>query len=174
MEYIVYSHIIDHLEIHGILADHQHGFRRQRSCEAQLVNTIEEVTRSTDNRQQIYMLTLDFSKAFDTVSHQRLLQKMHHYGIKGNILKCVSGWLTQRHQKVCVDGEESINKSVRSGVLQGTVLGLLYFLIYINDMGSSRTSSLRLFADDSLLYRSINCIEDTTKFQENLTELVQW
>jgi hypothetical protein len=96
---------------------------------------------------------------------------MHHYGIKGNILKWVSGWLTQR---VCVDGEESINKPVRSGVPQGTVLGPLCFLIYINDMGSSRTSSIRLFADDSLLYRPINCIEDTTKLQEDLTELVQW
>jgi hypothetical protein len=103
MEHIVYRHIIDHLEIHGILADHQHGFRRQRSCETQLVNTIEEVARSIDNRQQIDMLILDFSKAFDTVPHQRLLQKMHHYGIKGNILKWVSGWLTQRHQRVCVD-----------------------------------------------------------------------
>jgi hypothetical protein len=174
MEHIVYRHIIDHLEIHGILADHQHGFRRQRLCETQLVNTIEEVTRSIDNRQQIYMLILDFSKAFDTVPHQRLLQKMYHYGIKGNILKWVSGWLTQRHQRVCVDGEESINKPVQSGVPQGTVLGPLCFLIYINDMGSSRTSSSILFADDSLLYRPINCIEDTTKLQEDLTELVQW
>ena len=108
MKHNIYRHIIDHLEIHGILADHQHGFRRQRSCETQLVNTIEEVARSIDNRQQIDMLILDFSKAFDTVPHQRLLQKMHHYGIKGNILKWVSGWLTQRHQRVCVDGEESI------------------------------------------------------------------
>ena len=120
------------------------------------------------------MLILDFSKAFDTVPHQRLLQKMYHYGIKGNILKWVSGWLTQRHQRVCVDVEESINKPVQSGVPQGTVLGPLCFLIYINDMGSSRTSSLRLCADDSLLYRPINGIEDTTKLQEDLTELVQW
>jgi hypothetical protein len=74
MEHIVYRHIIDHLEIHGILADHQHSFRRQRSCEAQLVNTIEEVARSIDNRQQIYMLILYFSKAlipYHTRDHYR-------------------------------------------------------------------------------------------------------
>jgi len=122
------------------------------------------------------MLILDFTKAFDTVLHQRLLNKMEHYGIKGNIHRWVSSWLTQRHQIVYVDVDESGNKPVRSGVPHGTVLGALCFLVYINDMEKfiSRTSALRLFADDSLLYRPVNTTDDGKVFQEDLTELTKW
>ena len=121
-------------------------------------------------------MILDFSKAFDTVPHQRMINKMEHYGIKGNIHRWVSSWLTQQHQRVCVDGEESSNKPVRSGIPQGTVLGPLCFLVYINDMEKSisRTSTLRLFADDSLLYRPVNTTNDGKRLQENLTELIKW
>ena len=82
MEHIVYRHIIKHLENHQILSDNQHGFRKHRSCETQLVET---VARSLDKKEQVDTLILDFSKAFDTVPHQRLINKMEHYGIKGNI-----------------------------------------------------------------------------------------
>jgi hypothetical protein len=85
MEHIVYRHIIKHLENHKILSDNQHGFRKHRSYETQLINTIETVARSLDKKEQVDTLILDFSKAFDTVPHQRLINKMEHYGIKGNI-----------------------------------------------------------------------------------------
>ena len=120
------------------------------------------------------MLVLDFSKAFDTVPHQRLLHKMETYGINNEVHRWIAAWLTQRHQRVCLDGEESSNKPVRSGVPQGTVLGPLCFLIYINDIGENTTSSLRLFADDSILYRTISRLEDAQKLQNDLTELVNW
>ena len=122
------------------------------------------------------MLILDFSKAFDTVPHQRLLYKMSHYGITSNTLQWVSAWLTKRQQRVCVDRESSRNNPVRSGVPQGTDLGPLCFLIYINDMGNSisRKTTLRLFADDSLLYRSIKTIDDRKQLQEDLTTLTKW
>ncbi|XP_063404254.1 uncharacterized protein LOC134687726 [Mytilus trossulus] len=107
---------MEHLEEHLILSDFQHGFRRNRSCETQLINTIETVAREPDIRGQIDMLNLDFSKAFDTVPHQRLLKQMEHYGITYNTLLLISAWLTQRHQRVCLDGETSENKPVRSGV----------------------------------------------------------
>ena len=167
---------MEHLEEHQILSDFQHGFRRNRSCETQLINTIETVARELDIRGQIDMLILDFSKAFDTVPHQRLLMKMSYYGITSNTLLWISAWLTQRHQRVCLDGEASENKPVRSGVPQGTVLGPLCFLIYINDMGEtiSSKSTLRLFADDSLLYRSIKGSEDSLQLQHDLTELTKW
>lgn len=169
----IYRHIIEHLENHQILSDNQHGFREHRSCETQLVNTIETVARSLDKKEQVDMLILDFSKAFDTVLHQRLLNKMEHYGIKGKIHRWVSSWLTQRHQIVYVDVDESGNTPVRSGIPHETVLGLLYFLIYINDMEKfiSRISALRLFADDSLLYRPVNTTDDHKRLQENLTDL---
>ena len=94
MEHIIYRHVMSHLERHSILADHQHGFRQHRSCETQLVNTIEQVARSLDRREQVDMLVLDFSKAFDTVPHQRLLRKMEFYGINGEVLNWISDWLT--------------------------------------------------------------------------------
>jgi hypothetical protein len=93
MEHIVYRYIIEHLENLQILSDNQHGFRKHRSYETQLVNTIETVARSLDKKEQVDMLILDFSKAFDTVPHQRLINKMEHYGIKGNIHTWVSSLL---------------------------------------------------------------------------------
>ena len=122
------------------------------------------------------MLVLDFSKAFDTVPHQRLLRKMEFYGINGEVLNWISDWLTQRNQRVCVDGETSGMKTVRSGVPQGTVLGPLCFLLFINDIGNSVSpgTSIRLFADDSLLYRTIHSTESCHQLQEDLTQLVQW
>jgi hypothetical protein len=86
MEHIIYHHIMNHLEDHNILADHQHGFRKHRSCETQPVNTVESIAKSLDHREQVDMLVLDFLKAFDTVPHQRLLLKMNHYGIRGRVL----------------------------------------------------------------------------------------
>ena len=86
MEHIIYHHIMNHLELHNILSDSQHGFRKHRSCETQLVNTIESVAKSLDNKELVDMLILDLSKAFDTAPHQRLLLKMEHYGIRGRVL----------------------------------------------------------------------------------------
>ena len=149
MERVIYRHIMEHLESNQILSDNQHGFRSTRSCETQLVNTIEAIAREIDHRGQMDMLILDFSKAFDTVPHQRLLYKMSHYGITSNTLQWVSAWLTKRQQRVCLDGESSRNNPVRSGVPQGMVLGSLCFLIYINDMGNSISrKTTQVFADD--------------------------
>ena len=120
------------------------------------------------------MLILDFSNAFDTVPHQRLLLKMEHYGIRGRVLHWVWAWLTDRNQRVCLDGDMSDMKAVRSGVPQGTVLGPLCFLLYINDIGDSTSSVLRLFADDSLLNRTITDPAACTQLQKDLTTLVEW
>ena len=165
---------MNNLELHNILSDNQHGFRKHRSCETQLVNTIESVAKSLDNKEQVDMLILDFSKAFDTVPHQRLLLKMEHYGIRGRVLHWVRAWLTDRNQRVCLGGDMSDMTAVRSGVPQGTVLGPLCFLLYINDISDSTSSVLRLFADDSLLYRTITDPAACTQLQKDLTTLVEW
>ena len=107
MEHIFYHHIMNHLELHNILSDNQHGFRKHRSCETPLVNTIQSVAKSLDNKEQVDMLILDFSKAFDTVPHQHLLLKMEHYGIRGRVLHWVRAWLTDRNQRMCLDGDLS-------------------------------------------------------------------
>jgi hypothetical protein len=98
---------------------------------------------------------LVFSKAFDTVPHNKLLHKLDDYGVRGSINRWLEMFLTQRKMKVVIDGDESEEATVDSGVPQGTVLGPLLFLCHINDLPDSVRSSVRLFADDCLLYRNI-------------------
>jgi hypothetical protein len=116
--------------ISGYVGNFQHGFRRNHSCETQLLNTAEELSRRLDMRQTIDLLILDFSKAFDTVPHRRLLHKIQHYGVEGLTNKWIGSWLYQRKQKVVLDGYSSDKSSVISGVPQGTVLGPLTFLLW--------------------------------------------
>ena len=97
------------------------------------------------------MIILDFSKAFDKVPHQRLISKLQFYGIQGGTLM----WITSRSQSVIIDGVCSKSVDVTSGVPQGTVLGPLMFLLFINDMQDDLECTLRLFADDALLYHKI-------------------
>ena len=98
------------------------------------------------------MMILDFSKAFDTVPHRRLLMKLDHYGIRDHTHEWIRQWLTTRKQRVVLDGEASSEVHVDSGVPQGTVLGPLMFLLYVNDIGEGVNSEVKLFADDCLLY----------------------
>ena len=164
-----------HFNNHSILVDAQHGFRPGRSCETQLILiTAEDLTKSIDNREQVDAIVLDFSKAFDRVPHQRLLRKLHHCGVKGPLLSWTENFLTQRFQRVVVDGQSSDWVPVTSGGLQGTVLGPLLFLTYINDIPPGITSKKRLFADDCLIYRSISNITDSTELQKDLDRLHQW
>jgi hypothetical protein len=163
-----------HFNNHSILAEAQHGFRSGRSCETQLILTAEDLTKSIDNREQVDAIVLDFSKAFDRVPHQRLLRKLHHYGVRGPLLSWTDHFLTQRSQRVVIDGQSSEWVPVTSGVPQGTVLGPLLFLTFINDIPTGITSKLRLFADDCLIYRSISTINDSSSLQQDLDRLHQW
>ena len=175
-EHILFRHIMSHLENFNVLSSFQHGFRAQHSCESQLIITVEDLAKNLDNKIQTDVLILDFQKAFDTVPHQRLIQKLEFYGIRGNILKWITKWLTSTTQQVVVDGECSASSPVKSGVPQGTVLGPLMFLLYINDITDNLDSNtkIRLFADDCLLYRSITTEQDSRVLQKDLNSLVEW
>ena len=106
-----------------------------------------------DQQKQVDLILLDFSKAFDMVPHQRLLTNLAHYGIQGDAHRWIRSWLTLCTQRVVVDGETSDFVRVKSGVPQGTVLGPLMFLLYINNISENLTSHTRLFADDYIMYR---------------------
>ena len=123
MEHIVCSNIMRHCDRHHILTDAQHGFRKRRSCETQLVITLQDLARTIDNRGQTDVILLDFSKAFDKVPHQRLLHKIHHYGIRGDTHAWIKDFLHGREQRVVLDGCTSRTAPVQSGVPQGSVLG---------------------------------------------------
>ena len=136
--------------------------------------TTDEFIQNFEGKTQTDVVVLDFSKAFDVVPHQRLLHKLNHYGIRGTTLNWIQNFLTNRTQKVVVDGSSSESARVKSGVPQGTVLGPLLVLIYINDLPSTVSSQVRLFADDCLLYRPIKCRADQEKLQRDLSALQDW
>ena len=163
-----------HLERNNILTSKNHGFRAGFSCETQLVATLDDFTRSYEDGEQTDVAILDFSKAFDTVPHKRLLQKVEAYGVRGPLHKWTESFLCTRHMKVVIDGESSEEADVTSGVPQGTVLGPILFLIHINDLPKAVSSSVRLFADDCLLYRRIRTRDDHTRLQKDLESLEKW
>ena len=174
LEHIVCHHMLDHLDRNSVLTNRNHGFRAGFSCDTQLVTTVDDLARNFDNKIQTDVVILDFSKAFDTVPHRRLLHKLENYGIRGALNTWVESFLCKRHMKVVVDGESSGEAYVESGVPQGTVLGPLLFLCHINDLPECVTSEVRLFADDCLLYRRIRSIKDQLILQQDLKHLEIW
>jgi hypothetical protein len=117
---------------------------------------------------------MDVSKAFDKVSHARLLNKLEWYGIQGNTLDWISDFLHNRTQRVVLDGKQSDSSWVTSGVPQGSVLGPILFLLYINDLPDCVNSQVRLFADDTILDRKIMNPNDATSLQQDLCRLEKW
>ena len=120
---------------------------------------VNDFAKNLNNSQQVDTILLDFSKAFDKVNHRKLMIKMHHCGIKGKLLDWMNDFLSERTQQVIINGESSSKGKLISGVPQGTVLGTLLFLIYINDLPDGVNSQIRLFADDSYLYKTIDTLQ---------------
>ena len=136
--------------------------------------TIGQVHLLVDNKKQIDLIFLDFCKAFDKVPHRRLLNKLKYYGITGELVKWIEQWLTKRNQGVTLENHVSSKLPVKSGVPQGTVLGPLMFLLYINDIDESISSMVRLFADDCVIYRIIESLEDSLCLQRDLNTILDW
>ena len=176
MEHVIHKQIMIHVNRNNILVNFQYGFREKHSCESQLIMTVESIQRYLNRNKQVDVLVLDFSKAFDTVAHQRLLLKLNHYGIRDKTLGWIRTWLTNRKQRVVVDGDKSEEASATSGVPQGTVLGPLMFLLHINDIGDnvSKGTYIKLFADDCLLFREIDSLSDAERLENDLQSLVKW
>ncbi|MCG8048052.1 MAG: hypothetical protein JAY75_12610 [Candidatus Thiodiazotropha taylori] len=174
LEHIVASNLVTHLDSQNLLYDLQHGFRSKRSCETQLVSLVEDMTRNAIKGQQTDLVLLDFSKAFDKVSHEKLLLKLHQYGIRGNVLHWIKAFLSNRFQTVVLENEKSSQVAVTSGVPQGSVLGPILFLVYINDLPDSILSKVRLFADDTAVYLAVSNLKDATVLQKDLDRLGTW
>ena len=163
-----------HFEHYNVLTDCQHGFRSKRSTELQLILTIHDIASSLQQNKSIHAAVLDFSKAFDKVPHQRLLLKLERYGIHGNLLSWMESFLTKRVQTVICEGATSTSSPVTSGVPQGSVLGPLLFLTYINDLPNGLASTVKLFADDTLLYGVVVDDSDCDNLQDDLIKLEIW
>ena len=167
---------MDHFDNFDILCDNQHGFRAKRSCETQLITTVHEIASGLASGSQVDSILLDFSKAFDKVPHARLAHKpLHYYGVRNTTLQWIKSFLSGRKQEVVLEGVHSSQADVTSGVPQGTVLGPLLFLAFINDMPDVvESSSTRLFADDSMLSRPVATVQDQQLLQDDLTRLEAW
>ena len=153
--------LYDHLVENNLLSKDQFGFCKGRSTVSQLLVTIKEWMCNLDKGIPTDSIYLDFSKAFDTVPHQRLLVKLEGYGISDNVLNWISDFLSNRTQQVAVNGAKSASAPVSSGVPQGSVLGPVLFIYYINDLPSVTEGIVKIFGDDTKAYSSFKSEEDS-------------
>jgi hypothetical protein len=159
------------------LHTNQHGFFQSRSTNTQLTEFYQKVSANMDNKYQTDVIYLDLSKAFDCIPHHLLIHKLKSYGFNGGLLSWLKNYLTDRLQIVLLEGCQSDALPVISGVPQGSILGPLLFLFYINDMfnyTAGDSEFLYLYADDSKLGQTIHSINDCIKLQDNLSKLCNW
>ena len=176
MERIIRRQIMNHLKNEDILSKQQYGFVSGRSTLLQLLRVLDKWTESLDTGKEVDVVFLDFQKAFDSVPHNRLLDKLAHYGIKGTALEWISSFLIGRSQQVKIHNATSQREVVRSGVPQGSVLGPALFVIFINSLPDVVTPSTQifLFADDAKMFRQITNQEDQDRLQIDLDNLHRW
>ena len=159
---------------HKLLSPAQHGFLVGRGCLSNLLETIDCITFALAHGHNVDVILLDFAKAFDKVSHRKLLHKLRAYGVGGKLLDWISDFLTMRKQRVVLGEHASDWSDVKSGVPQGSVLGPILFILFINDMPEDLVSKLKLYADDSKLISVHDRPNSTILTQLELARLVDW
>lgn len=174
LEHVIYTQLISHLQNNSFFCSTQHGFRSGFSCETQLVEFTHDISVSLNSAGQVDCIFLDFRKAFDLVAHNLLLQKLSKLNIPTSLLSWIEAYLAERRQCVVIDGVSSESVGVTSGVPQGSVLGPLLFLIFINDLTSNISSIIRLYADDCCIYRNISSEADAISLQHDLNSVFSW
>ena len=175
-EKLMHARILNFLEQNESLYENQYGFRPGRSCEHALLNAQNYILDSLNKRQVSLLLLIDFSKAFDMVEHSILLKKLEHYGIRGIVLNWLKSYLSNRQQFVSVNGSVSSTMTLEYGIPQGSILGPLLFIIYINDIPEiARYAKFILYADDANIIITANTIEEINIQVHDLSHsLIKW
>ena len=171
-ESIIRNHIISFMKNNKLFSNKQYGFISGRSTSLQLLTVLEEWTEALDNGITVDCIYMDY-KAFDTVPHNRLLGKLKSYGFNEQITEWICSFMKGRIQKVTINKDSSW-KEVDSGIPQGSVLGPILFVIYINDLPELVSSKVYLFADDTKIFRVISKDTDRLELQEDLNKLSNW
>lgn len=175
-ERVIKDQMLVYLLQHKLINHSQHGFLSRHSTCTQLLETINDWSIALRNHHAVDAVYFDFAKAFDSVSHTKLLHKLAGYGITGDLFNCLTDFLHNRIQRVVLPNGVSSFKSVLSGVPQGSVLGPLLFLLYINDITDLFTGAvnIKLFADDIKIYLEITDNSDFAVFQNSIDDIAYW
>ena len=175
MEGIIRDCFQTHLNKYSLISNEQHGFVKGKSCTTNLLETLDFISYNLSMGIPIDEALLDFVKAFDSVAHKRLILKLKFYGIRGLALKWVEAFLTDRIQRVIQGNAVSSWKDIFSGVPQGSVIGPLLFVIFINDLIKIFINKTKLYADDTKLLSKVeDIINNENSLQKDLNEASEW
>ena len=174
MEKLVRKARMDHLKKNDTVTREQHGFVSGRSCITHLLEVMDSWTEVVNEGGSVDVIYTDFQKAFDSVPHHRLMRKVSACGIRGKLLRWINDFLANRTQCVVINGEKSQEGNVASGIPQGSVLGHIHFVIYINDLPANVKSQVKMFADDTKLFTRVDVPNNHETMQNDLDELMQW
>ena len=176
MESVIRDMLVSFFMSNNLFSTKQFGFIKGRSTVLQLLNVCDDWSKNLDDKGQVDIVYTDLEKAFDKVQHQRLLSKLYSYGINSELINWIRSFLCSRTQRVKINSDFSDHKPVLSGIPQGTVLGPVLFVIFINDMPLEFVSDCNsfLFADDAKLYKQILCEADCLVLNKCCQKMFEW
>ena len=153
----IYKNLIRYITKHQILYNYQYGFRQNSSTEIAVTQVFESLVKKVEDDDIVCAIFLDLAKAFDTVDHAILISKLSQYGIRGKPLMLIKNYLSNRYQITTANASKSSMREIKCGVPQGSILGPLFFLLYINDLPNCSLFEVKLFADDACLILNKKC-----------------